>query len=135
MVIFLISKISGPILNRLIFKELDNNFQEIIKKNYQTGKIVGDPTYFLFLDDKKKEEFISEHVISRWFEEKDINQVFKEEKIAIFIFSSYWWKEICLKQSKKCEMLDNFLKENGRKLGIIERRANLIDYVYLIKNE
>jgi len=114
------------------FEELNYHFQALIEKYYLNGKIVGDPTYFLFLKDAQKEKFLSEHVIKRWLKENEINQVFKKENINIFVYSPYWWKDQCKDTKSICDNLENFLKNQGVLLGQIERNASLVDYVYLI---
>lgn len=117
------------------FNELKLNFGKAIERYYQTGKIVGDPTYFLFLDDNQKEKFISEHVLLHWLKEKEIEQVFKEENITCFVYSPYWWQDHCKLDQWICDSITDFLKNKGKLLTKIERSNSLVDYLYLIKND
>lgn len=90
------------------FNELKFNFDEAVAKHYKTGTIVADPTYFLFLEDSQKDHFISEHVLFHWLKEKEIEQVFKEKNITLFVHSPYWWQDNCKTDQQICDSMNIF---------------------------
>ena len=108
-----------------------------MKKNYKTGKIVGNPTYFLFLLDNLKKEFISGHVLFRWIEERkdtNLSTILKDKQIALFVYSSLWWSDRCRNNSPVCNNLNQFLSEKGELLGIIRKDYRLVNYIYRTRN-
>ena len=114
------------------YNVLNKDFNEIIEKHYQNGKIIGDPTYFLFLSDNLKENFNCEHVLFNWLKERDPDEVFKEKEIQIFIYSPYWWNDWCRNENNVCLSLEEFLKNKGELLKDLKRNGEWIDYIYKI---
>ena len=112
------------------------HFNQILEKNYNSGIIVGDPTYFLFLPEEVKPRFISEHVLFRWIEEnksKEIVALFKEKDISILVYSDFWWKDWCKSNKEEvCLTLNSILNHYGKIVGEIKRENQSIDYVYKI---
>ncbi|MGB9680631.1 MAG: hypothetical protein ACPLYC_00290 [Minisyncoccia bacterium] len=117
------------------YSELKNNFNLIIEKYHQNGTIVGDPTYFLFLKDSEKNKFISEHVLFHWLKTNpaQINQIFLDNNIKIFVYSPYWWDDWCRHNLIICDNLKIYLENHSALLGEITRNNDWTDYIYYIK--
>jgi len=111
------------------------HFNQLLDKNYESGVIVGDPTYFIFLPNGLKHNFISDGVLFKWAEGIEPNtlaSLFNEKEVSILITSVYSdanWLKWC-KENNNEICLDSILNKYGEMIGTVRRENGYIDYVY-----
>lgn len=114
------------------YYELDKETKETINKYYNGGFISGDPTYWLFLPEELRTNFISEHAVLRFrSEDESFKEIFQKNQIALFFYSPEWWDDFCKNNQIVNEELKNFLRKNGRLVGTVQRSLKYKDSIFI----
>lgn len=114
------------------YYKLDKETKKTINEYYSGGSIGGDPTYWLFLPEELRTNFISEHAIFKFRNKNEsFEEIFQKNQITLFFYSPEWWDDFCRGNEYLGEELKNFLREKGVLVGTIQRSLRDEDSIFI----